>query len=65
MNGDVEPLGKRWIQHFIQRNPRVASVIERKLDTSRAKAATLEQICAFLKLFKRVRIRLGVQTENI
>jgi hypothetical protein len=29
MNGDVEPLGKAWVQKYIQRNPRVKSVVGR------------------------------------
>jgi hypothetical protein len=65
MNGDREPLGRRWIENFIKRNPRVASVIGRKLEVARAEAATPEQLRAFLDLFERTRIRLGIQTEDI
>lgn len=65
MNGDTTPVGKRWIQHFIQRNPRVASIIGRPLEAARSTAATQEQIRAFLELFERTRIRLGIRQEDI
>jgi hypothetical protein len=65
MNGDLKPLGKRWLSSFMDRNPRVASVIGRKLDASRAEASTPEQIRAWMELFKQTRIRLGIQTEDI
>jgi hypothetical protein len=32
MNGDVEPLGKAWVQKYIQRNPRVKSVVGRPIE---------------------------------
>ena len=32
MNGDTRPIGKLWVSHFIKRQPRIASVIGRKLD---------------------------------
>jgi hypothetical protein len=65
MNGDNTPLGQLWLSHFINRNPRVASIIGRKLEASRAEAATPQQIRAFLQLFEQVRIRLGIHTEDI
>ena len=64
MNGDPKPLGQRWLLHFINRNPRVASVIGRKLEASRAEAATPQQIRAFIELFERVRIQLGIPVED-
>jgi hypothetical protein len=27
MNGDYEPLGQLWVPYFINRNPRVASIV--------------------------------------
>jgi hypothetical protein len=53
MNGDDKPIGKLWLLHFIKRNPRVASVIGKKLEAPRATAASPEQIGAFLELFER------------
>jgi hypothetical protein len=65
MNGDSQPVGKLWLSHFIKRNPRVASVVGRKLEASRAKAATPEQVRAFLQLFERTRQRLNIRTQDI
>jgi hypothetical protein len=45
---------------FLKRNPRVASIVGRKVETAWAKGATPRQIRAFLELFKRVRVRLGI-----
>ncbi|KAF1971482.1 hypothetical protein BU23DRAFT_470992, partial [Bimuria novae-zelandiae CBS 107.79] len=49
---------------FLKRNPRVASIIGRKIEAARAERATLEQIRAFLKLFERTRVRLGIRTKD-
>ena len=51
-NGDFNPLGRHWLSQFIRRNPRISSIIGRKLDNKRAKAANQEQIQAFFKLFQ-------------
>jgi hypothetical protein len=64
MNGDSNPLSQRWISHFIERNPRVASVIGRKIQAERAQAATLEQVQAFYELFERVRKRLNIRVKD-
>ena len=32
MNGDQNPVGKLWVSHFLHRNPRVASVVGRKIE---------------------------------
>jgi hypothetical protein len=50
---------------FLKRNPRVASVVGRKIKAARAEGATPAQIRAFLKLFKRTRTRLGIRAKNI
>ncbi|PZD36703.1 transposase-like protein, partial [Pyrenophora tritici-repentis] len=53
MNGDHRPVGKHWMAAFLKRNPRVASVVGRKIEAARAKGATPVQIRAFLELFER------------
>jgi hypothetical protein len=65
MNGDYEPLGQLWIPHFIARNSRVASVVGRKIESARTTAASYETIRAFLELFERTRIELGIRYEDI
>ena len=64
MNGDTQPVGKLWVSHFIKRQPRVASVVGRKLEAQRAEAATPEQMRAFLEKYDEIRRRLDIQTEN-
>ncbi|OAG25991.1 hypothetical protein CC77DRAFT_1015329 [Alternaria alternata] len=44
MNGDYEPLGQLWIPHFIARNPRVASIVGRTIESARTTAASYETI---------------------
>jgi hypothetical protein len=65
MNGDYEPLGQLWVPHFINRNPRVASIVGRKIESARTTAANYETIRAFLELFERTRIELGIQYEDM
>ncbi|OWY56620.1 CENP-B protein [Alternaria alternata] len=65
MNGDNNPVGKRWISFFLKRNTRVASIVGRKIEGARAEGATQEQIRAFLELFERTRVRLGIRTEDM
>jgi hypothetical protein len=65
MNGDDNPIGKAWISSFKRRNPRVASMIGRRIEAPRAEAATSDQIRAFLELFERTRIRLNIRLEDI
>jgi hypothetical protein len=65
MNGDYEPLGQLWVPHFITRNPRVASIVGRTIESARTTAANYETIRAFLELFERTRVELGIQYEDI
>ncbi|KAI0568467.1 hypothetical protein TUN199_11978, partial [Pyrenophora tritici-repentis] len=56
---------KHWMAAFLKRNPRVASVVGRKIEAARAEGATPVQIRAFLELFERTRTRLGIRAEDI
>ncbi|KAI0993759.1 hypothetical protein K3495_g14426 [Podosphaera aphanis] len=64
-NGDHEPLGKRWLQHFIARNPSVSSMVGRKIDSLRASAANPDNNRAFLEIFEQTRTKLCVHQEDI
>ena len=64
MNGDDQPVGMLWISHLLRRQPRIASVVGRKLEAQRADAATPEQIRAFLEHYKQIKQRLNIRTEN-
>jgi hypothetical protein len=65
MNGDHEPLGQLWVPHFITRNPRVASVVGRTIKSARTTGANYKTVRAFLELFERTRIELGIQYEDM
>ena len=65
MNGDHEPLGQLWVPYFIARNPRVASVVGRTIESAHTTGANYETVRAFLELFERTRIELGIQYEDI
>ena len=64
-NGDQNPLGKKWISTFIKRNPRISSVVGRKIEKARAEAATHDQIKMFMEQFEATRKRINVLTEDI
>jgi hypothetical protein len=63
--GDTQPIGTKWVSHFIARNPRVASIVGRSIEAPRAATASPEVIRAFLELFERTRINLGISIEDI
>ena len=64
INSDDQPVSKHWLSYFIHRQPRIASVVGRKLEAQRADAATPEQIRAFLEHYKQIKQRLNIRTEN-
>jgi hypothetical protein len=65
MNSNYEPLGRLWVPHFITRNPRVASIVGRTIESAQTTAANYETIRAFLELFERTRIELGIQYDDM
>lgn len=42
--GDSTPLGKRWMKHFLLRNPEIKTRPTRRTESKRAEAATAEEI---------------------
>jgi hypothetical protein len=65
MNGDTRPLGRRWIPQFLARNPRVASIVGRKIESARTTASNYNTINEWLELFERTRKMLGIPYENV
>ena len=65
MNSEDQPVGKLWLAHFVKRQPRVASVIGRKIEAQRVEAATPDQLRTFLERFEAARQRLNIHTDNI
>jgi len=47
LSGDEKPLGKRWISNFIKRNPRIATMIGKPIESSRIRGTQPEQINIF------------------
>jgi hypothetical protein len=64
-NGDLNPLGRKWLLHFMKRNPRVHSVVGKKIDAQRAEAATPEQLREFIEHFERTRQRLNIPIDSV
>ena len=64
-NGDTDSLDKRWISSFIQRNPRVASIVGKKMETCRIDNATSEQLQAFFDHLDITRKRLNIRDKNM
>lgn len=65
MNSDYKPLRQLQVPHFITRNPRVASIVGRTIESAKTTADSYNIVQAFLKLFERTRIELGIQYEDI
>jgi hypothetical protein len=64
MGGDNTPLSKKWITHFIQRNPRIASQLGRTVDCARSAVANQEDIKAFFELYSTTCKELSITPEN-
>lgn len=65
MNGDSAPLGKMWLKSFLSRQPRVASIVGRRLESVRAEAAKPALIRDFYQRFERIRLEHNVRLEDI
>lgn len=55
MNGDTQPLGKKWLQGFIHCNPQIASVIGWRIEPAQLHETQPEQLQAFFDTFDGVR----------
>ena len=51
VSGDDEPLGKRWVQNFLKRNPQVATLLSKPIESSRIRGTQPEQINMFYEGF--------------
>ena len=63
-NSDPRPIGKNWVSAFKKRNPRVHSVIGKKIDVKRAHAATMESINAFFERYTASQAHYNILPEN-
>ncbi|KAI0997864.1 hypothetical protein K3495_g10325 [Podosphaera aphanis] len=62
---DYEPLGKKWLQKFMSRNPQVATCIGRKIEASRIDETHLDLISDFYTRFQEMQRRYGIRQQNI
>ena len=53
-NGDHQPLGRKWPQHFIRRHPAIKNKIGRRTDWQRIDAVTPASIKLFFGLYETV-----------
>ena len=53
-NGDYQPLGRKWLPHFIRRHPSVKNKLGRRIDWQRINAVTLESIKLFFRLYETI-----------
>lgn len=63
--GDSVPLGKDWIPKFSKRNTQISSLIGRRLETSRISSTFRSALEAFYELFKDVKTRFNIETDDI
>ena len=63
-NCDTKLLGKSWVSGYLQRNPRIKSLLGRPIEATRARGAQPEQIQEFYSLLGKVRKTSGVRVEN-
>lgn len=64
-NDDLCPLGKKWGTTFIQRNPRVSSIIGQRVKASRIIGTSPEHIQDFFTRLSRVQAEHQVRAENM
>ena len=65
INGDTKPLGKKWVVKFLERNPRVKSVVGRKIEAVRLDGTSQQALEGFFQRFQEVRDKYNVLLENI
>lgn len=61
MAGDTEALGKKWISHFMKRNPCVASLIGKPINSARFRGTQQHPIQKFWERFNTIRVRYNTQ----
>ena len=64
LSGDV-PLGKRWVQNFLKRNSRVATLLGKPVESSRIRGTQPDQINLFYQNFNFIRSRKNVQQDDV
>lgn len=63
--GDEKLLGKRWVVNFKKRNPRVKTLIGKRMDATRIEGATSDNMAAYFERLDAVCRRLNIKTGNV
>jgi hypothetical protein len=63
-NGDVRPLGLKWLNRFMRRNPSIRSVIGRVIEAVRIDGTRPKVLQAHFDLFHRTKIAYQVTQAN-
>jgi hypothetical protein len=63
ISGDIKLLGKNWVNTFIKRNPQVASLIGKPIESVRIKGAQKAKIIEFYNQFNSIRERHNIQRD--
>jgi hypothetical protein len=64
LNGDTQPLGKKWINKFIRGHPRIKSVVGRPIEAARINGTHPDLIREFCQSFQEVVRQYNIQTCN-
>ncbi len=62
-HGNLQPLGKRWLEGFFRRNPDVRTLRSKSIDSARLNGATTEVITAYFQRLDQPLIK-GIRQEN-
>jgi hypothetical protein len=64
LNGDTQPLGKKWINKFIRGHPRIKSVVGRPIEAARINGPHPDLIREFYQSFQEVVRQYNIQPCN-
>ena len=60
-----EPIGKKWVQRFINRHPNLKAAITDSIEYGRMKDVTREAVQNWFKVYREVVDEKGIRLENI
>ncbi|KAK4158617.1 hypothetical protein QBC43DRAFT_350363, partial [Cladorrhinum sp. PSN259] len=63
--GNTQPLGKNWIDGFLDRNKEIKAKVSKPLSAARAQYTTKGAVVNFFNLLKRHIQEKGIKKENI
>jgi 4-hydroxybenzoate polyprenyltransferase len=64
MNGDIQPLGKKWTDGFLHRNPHVKSKISKKVHANRINNANPESLQEHFDRYKAIQQEHNIRPEH-